>query len=227
MLGYATLGNCSCIHAVVTRRGIVELIIFRERSGSSASIERELHIKKIGTYMQELKKQLKQNLTLIFFSILLPANIAMAATDQADQEKLLRARVNSRQQNTDHAAHLTPIDKSLEFHGVFYGYLPCNDCDGIKATLSLKQNNNYLLVTQPAKESSREFYEKGKYSWNDETHAVVLTSNKESTPRQYHIEDEGTLVQLNSNGARVAAGLADRYTLRRSDTVKSREVHIH
>jgi len=152
--------------------------------------------------MQTLKKQLKQNLILVFFSTLLLAlHPAMAATDQADQEKLLRARVKSHQQDTDHAAHLTPIDKSLEFHGVFYGYL--------------------------AKDSSREFYEKGKYSWNDETHTVVLTPRNEPTPRQYHIEDEGTLIQLNSDGARMAAGLADRYTLRRSDTVKSREVHIH
>ena len=175
--------------------------------------------------MQTLKKQLKQNLTLVFFgTLVLALPSAMAATDQADQEKLLRARVN---RQTDHSAHVTPVDKSLEFHGVFYGYLPCNDCNGIKATLSLKQNNNYLLVTQPARESSREFYEKGKYSWDDENRIVVLTPNKESTVHQYHIEDEGTLVQLNSDGARMPSELADRYTLRRSDKVKSREVHIH
>ncbi len=175
--------------------------------------------------MPALKRQLKQNMTLVFFSTLLLAlQPAMAATDQADQEKLLRARVN---RQTDHSAHVTPVDKSLEFHGVFYGYLPCNDCNGIKATLSLKQNNNYLLVTQPARESSREFYEKGKYSWDDENRIVVLTPNKESTVHQYHIEDEGTLVQLNGDGARMPSELADRYTLRRSDKVKSREVHIH
>ncbi|MDO9139416.1 MAG: copper resistance protein NlpE [Methylobacter sp.] len=177
--------------------------------------------------MQLSKKQFKKNMALVFFSLLLPANILMAATDQADQEKLLRARVKLLQQNTDHAAHLAPIDKHLEFHGVFYGYLPCKDCDGIKATLSLKQNNNYLLVTQPAKDSSREFYEKGKYEWNDKKHTVVLTPRKgESSIRHYYIEDEGTLIQLNSDGARLS-GNADRYTLRRSDTVKSREVHIH
>ncbi|MDP3589954.1 MAG: copper resistance protein NlpE [Methylobacter sp.] len=177
--------------------------------------------------MPALKKQLIQNLTLIFFSTLfLASHPAMAETDLADQKKLLNARVMNRQQTTDHAAHLTPVDKSLEFHGVFYGYLPCDDCDGIKATLSLKQNNNYLLVTQPAKDSSREFYEKGKYSWDDKTQIVVLTPRQESTTRQYYIENEGTLIQLNSDGARVKGDL-DRYTLRRSDMTKSREVHIH
>ena len=179
--------------------------------------------------MQALKKQLKQNLTLIFFSTLLSAyHPATAKTDLEAQESYLRARVMSHQQETDHADHVTPIDKSQDFHGVFYGYLPCNDCKGINATLSLKQNNNYLLVTQPARESSREFYEKGKYSWNDENHTVVLTPRKEeSTTRQYLIENEGTLIQLNSDGARMKGEQADRYILRRSDTVKSREVHIH
>ncbi|MDD5410767.1 MAG: copper resistance protein NlpE [Methylobacter sp.] len=177
--------------------------------------------------MQTLKKQLKQNLTLIFFSTMLSAyHPAMAKTDLTAQEGFARALAKSHQKETDHSAHVNPIDKSLDFHGVFYGYLPCADCDGIKATLSLKQKNNYLLVTQPARESSKEFYEKGKYSWNDETHTVVLTPRKESAIRQYHIEDEGTLIQLNSDGSRMT-GDADRYTLRRSDTVKSREVHIH
>ena len=177
--------------------------------------------------MQALKKQLKQNLSLIFFCILLPANAAMAATDLTAQENYARALAKNHQQEVDHAAHMNPIDKSLDFHGVFYGFLPCNDCNGIKSTLSLKQKNNYLLVTQPAKESSKEVYEKGKYSWNDENNTVVLTPNKGSNRRQYLIKDEGTLILLNSDGTQRKEGAADSYTLRRSDTVKSREVHFH
>ncbi len=176
--------------------------------------------------MQALKKRLKQNLTLIFFSTLLSVNVAMAATDLTAQESYARALAKNHQQDTDHSAHVNH-DKSLDFHGVFYGFLPCNDCNGIKSTLSLKQNNNYLLVTQPARDSSREFYEKGKYSWDDEKHILVLTPRKESTTRQYLIKDEGTLIQLNSDGTQVPKELTDSYTLRRSDTVKGREVHIH
>ncbi|MEI6333363.1 MAG: copper resistance protein NlpE [Methylococcaceae bacterium] len=177
--------------------------------------------------MHALKKQLKQNLTLIAFSVLFSANYAMAATDLTAQENFVRARIKNHQQVTDHTDHVTPVDKNLEFHGIFYGYLPCNDCNGIKSTLSLKQNNNYLLVTQSAKESSREYYEKGKYSWNDETHAVVLTPRSEAGTRQYLIKDEGTLILLNTDGTQMKGDEDDSYTLRRSDTVKSREVHIH
>ena len=173
--------------------------------------------------MRALKKQLKQNLALFLFGSLLSALPAMAASDLEAQEGFARARAKSLQKETDHTAHENHLDKSMEFHGVFYGYLPCNDCDGVKTTLSLQQKNNYLLVTQPAKESSREYYERGKYSWDDENRTVVLTPKKAGTgTRRYQIENEGTLIQLNDVGIRM-----DDYVLQRSDTYKSREVHIH
>lgn len=177
--------------------------------------------------MRSLKKPIKHHLALFVFSSLLSAIPALAATDLEAQESFARARAKNHQKQTDHAAHENPTDKSLEFHGIFYGFLPCKDCTGIKATLSLKQNNNYLLVTQPAKESSKEFYEKGKYSWNNDTQTVVLTPRKGGTlTRYYHIEDEGTLIQLNDDGTRMADD-SDRYIMQSSDTVKSREIHIH
>lgn len=173
--------------------------------------------------MRALKKQLKHTLALFLCSSLLSAIPAMAASDLEAQEGFARARAKSLSQETDHAAHENRTDKSQKFHGIFYGYLPCSDCAGIKTTLSLQQKNNYLLVTQPARESSREFYERGKYSWDDENKTVVLTPKKEGmNVRRYHIEDEGTLIQLNDDGVRM-----DRHVLQRSDTYKSREVHIH
>jgi hypothetical protein len=171
-------------------------------------------------------KTVKQ--TLAFFSVLFLANSVFAATDISAQQKFLEARVATHQPESEHANHLTAVDESKKFHGVFYGFLPCDNCNGIKSTLSLKDNNNYLLVTQPAKESSREFYEKGKYTWDDENKLVLLTpKNQEAITRQYRIKDEGTLIQLNDDGTQATDAEVEKYTLRRSDTVKSREVHIH
>jgi hypothetical protein len=177
--------------------------------------------------MQTFKKHFKKNLAFIFISTLLPAQIILAATDLTAQDNYLKARVKSIEQNTDHANHLVPVEKSQEFHGVFYGFLPCEHCNGIKATLSLKQNNLYLLVTQPAQESSKEFYEKGKYTWDDEKRNVTLTPRNDASIKQYLIKDEGTLIQLNNDGTPMQADKASSYTLRRSDSAKTREVHIH
>lgn len=174
--------------------------------------------------MQVVKKSFKRKLPLILLSILaLTSTTVLAATDLTAQENYLRARVINHQ----HDAHVTPVEKSKEFHGVFYGFLPCNDCNGIKVTLSLKQNNHYLLVTQPARESSREFFEKGKYDWNDETNTVTLTPRDGEVEKRYLIKDEGTIALLNDDGKPFTGEKAEKYTLRRSDTVKSREVHIH
>ncbi len=175
--------------------------------------------------MQSLKKQLKPNLALLVFSMVCGAyHPAMAESDQA---MFLKAR-EMQQQGTDHAGHAQPIDKSLDFRGVFYGYVPCHDCDGVKTTLSLKQNNNYLLVTQPARESSREYYEKGKYQWDDKTQTLILTPRKGGTQSHYyHIENDETLIQLNEDGTKKLGDLAEKYALRRSDSVKTRQVHIH
>lgn len=180
--------------------------------------------------MQITKTYWQRDLALILLGSLCFANNATAAFAESDmkiQEKVLRARENTQLHSSDHAAHSIEIDKSKDFRGVFYGFLPCQDCNGIKTTLSLKQNNNYLLVTQPARESSREFYEKGKYTWDDDTHTVSLSPRNDAVARKYYIENEGTLIQLNSDGSRVPNNQANDYTLRRSDMVKSREVHIH
>jgi uncharacterized lipoprotein NlpE involved in copper resistance len=173
--------------------------------------------------MRALTKPLQHNLALFLFSSLLAALPAMAASDLEAQEGFARARSKSLHADMDHSAHQNSADKSQEFHGVFYGYLPCNDCDGVKTTLSLQQKRNYLIVTQPARASSREYFERGKYDWNDETRTVILTPTKGgSKTHRYHIEDEGTLIQLNEDGIKM-----EDYELQRSDTYKSREVHIH
>ena len=176
--------------------------------------------------MPSLKQPIKPWLTLVFVSMLLSAvNPAVAESDKQMQDKLLRQREVLQQ--GEHAGHAM-ADKGPDFRGIYYGYYPCKeeDCSGIKITLSLKRNNNYLLVTQPAKPSSREFFEKGKFTWNDDNRTVVLTPKDKPASGQYRIVDEGTLIQLNADGSAVA-GDQDDYTLRRGDTVKSREVHIH
>jgi hypothetical protein len=173
--------------------------------------------------MRALKKSLKHNLALFLIGSLVSAVSAMAASDIEAQEGFARARAKNLQGQADHAAHQNPADESQEFHGVFYGYLPCSDCDGVKTTLSLQQKRNYLLVIQPAKASSRESFERGKYTWDEKNRTVVLTPKKEgASVRRYHIEDEGTLIQLNEDGIK-----KKDYVLQRSDTYKSREVHIH
>lgn len=167
---------------------------------------------------------------LIFGSLCLTINTAFAESDMQLQEKALKAREMMRHEGMNHGNHDDAVDASDPngFRGVFYGYLPCNakDCDGLKMTLSLKPKNNYLLVTQNAMASTREYYEKGKYDWNEKSHTVTLKPNNDLPVKVLSMVDETALVVLGSDGKTMPSDV-DANTLRRSDKSKTRDVHIH
>ncbi len=113
---------------------------------------------------------------------------------------------------------------SLDWPGVYYGFLPCDDCKGIKSTLALNKNNSYILITQNVGQSKREIVEKGKFASGDKSNTLVLTPRDNSTARQYFV-GENKLIQLDNNGNRITGKLADRYILRRSDVTQSPQSH--
>lgn len=120
--------------------------------------------------------------------------------------------------NTHHAQN------SVDWPGVYYGFLPCDDCKGIKSTLALNKNNSYILITQNVGQSKRDVVEKGKFTSGDKSDTLVLTSRDGSTTRQYSV-GENMLIQLDNNGNRISGKLADRYILRRSDVTESTQSH--
>ena len=157
--------------------------------------------------MKRIIRSLKQTVPLILLSTL-TFNHAMAES----KVKPIDKSQTTHQQHKDHSA------KDQPYHGVFYGVFPCKDCAGTKILLSLKNRNNYLLVTQPAKMSAREFFEKGKYTWDDEAKRVTLTSKKGSKVRTYQITDEETLTELSEKGKPLISKQKDRaYVLHKRD----------
>jgi uncharacterized lipoprotein NlpE involved in copper resistance len=177
--------------------------------------------------MKALIIPLKQKLTLLLLSSLtIVFNPVMAESDLQIKDAVKNVKEKS-QKHGNHLKDTTLVDKNQkQFHGVFYGYLPCEDCDGTQTTLSLKNKNNYLLVTQPAKASSREFFDKGKYIWDDETNTVTLTSRKTSNIIKYHIEDEETLFMLDAKGTPIK-GEKSKYSLKKREMKQSTKMHNH
>ncbi len=169
----------------------------------------------------------KKKLTLLLLSLAsLAFNPVFAKSDMEIMADVQKAREKLRAKN-GHAKHeMTPVSESQQYRGVFYGYLPCNDCAGVKMTLSLKNKQNYLLVTQYARSSNKEYYEKGKYVWDKKTRMVTLTSRKEGKIQKYRIKNEGKLILLSPDGVTLK-GNQNKYTLLRTDKNKSRTVHIH
>ncbi len=168
------------------------------------------------------KLALKSSLNLVLLGVLaVTFNPVQANSDREAMEAVQKARAQIKDDNKkDHAKHVKSVKETGQYRGVFYGILPCKDCDGAVATLSLKNKHNYLLVTQPVKPSSREFYEKGKYVWDDEAKIVTLTSRKDKSIQQYTIKDEKTLLPIIEKGKVRKTSKKRVFSLRKRDHPK-------
>ncbi|WP_347989815.1 copper resistance protein NlpE [Methylomonas sp. AM2-LC] len=109
---------------------------------------------------------------------------------------------------------------SKDWPGIYKGFTPCFDCIGIKTTLALNKNNTYILMTQYAGKSEREFVEKGKFSLGSQENTILLTPKNSETTHQYWV-GENVLIQLDNKGNRYTGKDAERYTLRRNDMVET------
>lgn len=152
-------------------------------------------------YRQKLKQILAFSLFIAVFSVYNPVCAETAETNDA------------------HHAQNSP-----DWPGIYNGFTPCADCNGVKTSLALNKNNTYILITQYVGKSPREFVEKGKYTSGDKSDVIVLTP-RNSTTTKYYLVGEDTLTQLDDNGDRISGAEANRYTLRRTDVTRSPQEH--
>lgn len=115
-------------------------------------------------------------------------------------------------ETSDHATAEHHTQTSLDLTNVYQGFLPCDDCKGIKTSLALSKSNNYILLTQFVGKSDKELVEKGKFVWGSQGNSIVLTPRNNTETRHYSV-GEGTLTQLDNQGEAITGKLADRYVL--------------
>lgn len=122
----------------------------------------------------------------------------------------------------EHNAHA--VQQNVSWPGIYYGFPPCADCDGIKTSLALNKNNSYILITEYAGKSPREFVEKGKFNWNDD-HSVMVLTSRDGKNTHYYKATQNALTQLDAKGNAFTGKQAERYTLRRRDVTLESSGH--
>ena len=163
--------------------------------------------------MRTFKQQFKQSLTLFLFIATFSSynNVFAETTETGNAET---AKVEHHAQN------------NVDWPGVYQGFLPCDDCKGIKTSLALNKNNTYLLITQYVGKSEKEIVEKGKFTSGNQSNTLVLTPRNSTQTRQYAV-GEDRFTQLDSDGNPITGKLADRYILRRTDMTSKTQTSSH
>lgn len=125
-----------------------------------------------------------------------------------------------------HATAEHHTQTGLDLTNVYQGFLPCDDCKGVKTSLALSKNNTYILLTQFVGKSDRELVEKGKFVWGSQGNSIVLTPRNNTETRHYSV-GAGTLTQLDNQGEPMTGKLADRYILRSVQATQPKAASHH
>lgn len=153
-------------------------------------------------------KTLSGNLALLFAAALFVASSSVFAETGVSDD------------SSSHNVH-----DSLGGPGVYLGFLPCEDCKGIKTTLALNKNGTYIFITQYIGKSEREFVEKGRYAWNENNNNIIDLTPRKGGAVQHYLVEQDALTKLDENSEIIGGQNANRYVLKRKEVTGSSEQH--
>jgi copper homeostasis protein (lipoprotein) len=104
---------------------------------------------------------------------------------------------------------------SLDWPGIYTGTLPCADCEGIVTTITLNDDQTYLISTVYKGKSYKVCENSGKFSW-DEAGNTIRLHGITAAPNRYRVA-ENKLIQLDMEGNQITGALADKYVLAKAE----------
>lgn len=103
---------------------------------------------------------------------------------------------------------------AIDYQGVYYGVLPCADCEGLETTITLTSKDYIKEVLYQGK-SKEIMTEKGTFTWNEAGNTITLSGSE--APNQYFV-GENDLFHLDREGNRIQGNLASKYRLQKIDS---------
>lgn len=97
---------------------------------------------------------------------------------------------------------------SVDWAGTYQGTLPCADCPGIRYTLTLNDDDTYVLKTRYLERGDSVFTESGAFAWDKNGGKITLADRGE----KFQV-GENRLFHLDMEGNRITGALADHYVL--------------
>lgn len=131
---------------------------------------------------------------------------------------LVTGYANVHAESAEPAAHEEHhAQKGVDWPGIYNGFLPCDDCAGVKTSLALNKNGSYVMITQFTGKSPRDYVEKGKFAPGEKENTIVLTPRNKGAEPHIYLVAEDAMITLDKKGNRFSGKDAERYVLRRTD----------
>jgi uncharacterized membrane protein len=118
---------------------------------------------------------------------------------------------NTRNTVSTKAVETDPL--AVKTAGLYNGYVPCADCEGIITFLLLNPDMTYRLEETYYKKDNKVFLTKG--SWKTDNGKIILYDGNEV--KLNYLVDGDKLWQLDHEGNRISGNLGDKYVLARKE----------
>ncbi len=100
---------------------------------------------------------------------------------------------------------------SLDWDGMYFGIIPCADCPGIEATLTLNNDNTYQLNLVYQERNVEPFVEQGTFEFDKSGNKITLFIDQKESGKYF--VGENYLIQLDIDGNFIESELKDYYRL--------------
>lgn len=105
---------------------------------------------------------------------------------------------------------------SLDWAGIYSGMLPCADCEGIKMSITLKNNLTYEREMVYMGKNAAAYKSNGNFRWNEEGNKITLINKNENEKANQYLVGENKLIKLDLNGNIIQGNLKNKYVLEKN-----------
>ena len=122
------------------------------------------------------------------------------------------SQVQAPQDEPSSSGTVQPPVRALDWEGNYYGLLPCADCEGIRAILTLQPDASYILSLTYEGRNDLPLMMRGHFTWDAQDSRIEL--DDQGDHRRYVIGN-GEARMLNRDGTPITGVLANRYVLKK------------
>ncbi|WP_461532526.1 copper resistance protein NlpE [Sinomicrobium sp.] len=147
----------------------------------------------------------KTILNLVFLSVICFTSCKDKPTPSQPEE-------NAQSQQSE-MVDMHNAENALDYYGVYEGVIPCADCEGIKLTVDIKDDNSFKTVYYYLGKSEQNKYtEEGSWKISEST---ITFSTKDNNVHQFFV-GEGFIQMLDQEGNKIEdSSIAEMFILKK------------
>ncbi len=143
-------------------------------------------------------------------TIILLALVCLICCKDENKELELEATEISKKSEVTPSKDVFSARDSLDWAGIYEGFLPCEDCEGIETSIEIEKNRDYTLSQEfKGRAGDNSLQETGKFEWDKQGNTISLGERQ----KLYFKVSQNYLLQVFKDESKVMGDSAIEYRL--------------